>query len=685
MSRGCRELEFRDPLTHFRQRRIRHRVATASRSGPSARAESRRLSRATPPFYVWADPPRLRYNKWPFHLHAPRRLVEHLFWGFLASQATKRPRSPHRRPSGGRRGQVDTPILVGAIVLALAGIFGAWWLLGRGEDAETDRALMHRVTRGEFLLEITERGDLESSDVVEVRSQVKSKNTQGTAILTLIKEGTRVQKGDLLVQLDASALENEFTNQQILVFSAESVMIGSKNAHKLANIAKQEYLEGTFVELEQTIEGEIFVAEENLSRAKEYLKYSERLAAKGHITEYQLEADAFAVEKAEKDLQVAKTKLDVLRRFTKAKMVTQLDSDIATTKAKWEADQKSYELEFAKLEEIRDQVDKCKIVAPSDGTVVYAHDRDGRGGEDFVIEEGAVVREGQTLIRLPNQTQMQVEVKINESLVKYVEAGQRAAILPIGFDKPLMGTVTLVNQFSEPQNWRRPDVREYKTQIRVDEDGADLRSGMTAQVTIQCSYLPNVLQIPVQTVYAHGKKFYCFLRDDDGWKAEEVQRGPTNEKFFVVESGLEEGQEIALTPRKLRDKVELPELAVEKQQTVVGSVEIPESERVVREPGKGLPGGGGAGGGAAAAMIARLDTNSDGKVELTELPGGFRERAKALDRNGDGVLDSGELQAIAAMAAGRGGGGGGPGGRPGGPGGGRPGRGSAGGGAGGGE
>lgn len=99
-------------------------------------------------------------------------------------------------------------------------------------------------------------------------------------------------------------------------------------------IAKREYLEGTYLQERQTIESEVFVAEENLNRAKEYFTYSEKLASKGYVNELQLEADRFAVEKANKDLDAAKTKLHVLDEFTKAKMLSTLESRRAYRESK---------------------------------------------------------------------------------------------------------------------------------------------------------------------------------------------------------------------------------------------------------------------------------------------------------------------------------------------------------------
>src|SRR5690606_2581063 len=166
-----------------------------------------------------------------------------------------------------------------------------------------------------------------SDGVTEIRCEVKSKNQPGVAILRVIPEGTQVKAGDFLVEFDSSALQAERVTQQIVVNTADAAVVEARNLYETALIAKNEYLDGTYVQERQIIESEMFIAEENLNRAKEYYEYSKKLAAKGYVNELQLEADKFAVEKSAKELVVAKTKLRVLDEFTKPKMLKQFESD----------------------------------------------------------------------------------------------------------------------------------------------------------------------------------------------------------------------------------------------------------------------------------------------------------------------------------------------------------------------
>ena len=462
-------------------------------------------------------------------------------------------------------------VMVGGGYMVASGKFNfVNFNFGNADDGVEVNAILHTVKRDDFRLAVTERGEIISAGETEIRSEVKTKNTPGVAILRIIAEGTPVEQGDFVVELDASALEEELTTQQINCNAAQALVIEARNLYETAVITKKEYLEGTYVNERQTIESEVFVAEENLSRAQEYYQYSKKLAVKDFVNDLQLEADKFAVEKYRKELEAAKTKLKVLDQFTRAKTVKQLESEILIAKAKLEANQSSHQLELHKLKDIEDQIAKCTILSPRAGTVTYAHKRDHRGNNDFVVEEGAVIRERQAILKIPDPNTMQVEISINESLIQFVEQGMPVTIEPVGMGELIFeGTVARVNRYPEPSGWRKANVKEYKAYVAIDDIPPGLRSGLTASVTIECAALSDVLKVPVQAVYAHGPKFFCILQQQKHWKAQEVFCGPTNDKFYVIENGLSEQDRVALNPRRFLEEVELPELAPEQQQRAV--------------------------------------------------------------------------------------------------------------------
>jgi hypothetical protein len=64
------------------------------------------------------------------------------------------------------------------------------------------------------------------------------------------------------------------------------------------------------------------------------------------------------------------------------------------------------------------------VLSPSDGQVVYANDE----RRSIVIEEGAIIRDNQVVVRLPDIKNMEVAVRINESHINRIQLGQSARI-----------------------------------------------------------------------------------------------------------------------------------------------------------------------------------------------------------------------------------------------------------------
>ena len=194
-------------------------------------------------------------------------------------------------------------------------------------------------------------------------------------------------------------------------------------------------------------------------------------------------------------------------------MAKQLDSDIKTAEAQWKSEQNSYQLELDKLADIEKEIENCILRAPQAGQVVHANETSRRGDSDFIVEPGAMVREGRVIIRLPDPTQMQVKAKVNESQVTLLRAGMKAKVrLDALGDRLLDGLVTRVNEYPEPSSWYSSQVKEYATFIKINETVDGIKPGLTAEVKIQVTRENDVAQIPVQAIHEHGRKMYCFVK-----------------------------------------------------------------------------------------------------------------------------------------------------------------------------
>ena len=620
--------------------------------------------------------------------------------------------SPHgptrRRLPTCRRGNTTLLVVAVIIVVAISAFIG-WWFLGRGSGGDAPQVLISHVSKGPYDYVVIEQGEVESASNIELKCEVRSRGGGGgggssggggITIIEVIDEGTRVQAGDVVVRLDSSALEQERVTQLIKVNSQKSLVVQAENTLKAAKIARIEYLEGTFKQEEKLILAEIFVAEQALRSAQLAFDSAQRLAAKGLLSGLQLEGEQIAVDNARNTLDIAQSKLDVLRKYTKEKMLTTFDSDIAANQAKLDSERSSLALEEDKLREIDDQIGKCTIRAPAAGQVVYANEYDswrGSSQAEFVVVAGATVRERQAIIRLPNSDEMQIKATVNEARITLIRPGLPVTIRVDALkDHFIEGEVIKINQFAEPGGWSSGGIKKYATYIRIKEPPAALRSGMNAEVRIHVERKSEALQVPVQAVAEHKGKYFALVQNGEKYETREVQIGSSNDKVITIEGGLSENDAVVMNPRGMGSLLKLPDLPDPLLTTAGGDI-------ARTKPGEGVVpfaivpgglGGGDAGAGGSkgkgkgkggrgnitpAMLVERYlesDADKDGKLSQEEIAA-MDDRAKRgvadADKNADGVLDRTELTVAAAAAVqrmgeggrrGGPGGGGGPGGAP---------------------
>ena len=411
------------------------------------------------------------------------------------------------------------------------------------------------ATFGPFLQQVIERGEVESSSNVEIRCQVQSRASLGVPIIQIVAEGAYVKEGDFLVKLDDSSLQTDVVQQQISSNTSRALAVEAQAEYEATKLALQEYESGTFRQEENAMQGDQFVAKENLRRAEEYLRYSQKLAARGYVTEVQLEADRFAVEKARNELKASSTKLEVLHRYTKLKTLNKLKADVETSEARMRTRENSHKLDLDRLKILESQLENCIIKAPTSGQVVYANPPSSGTGEPL-IAEGKMVRERQIIVRLPDPKRMQVSARVNESRIDRVKAGMPVRIHLDAFpDLEMMGTVREVSEYPLPAGGPYSTMKEYATYIDILDPPPGVRSGMTAQTAIEVEKLDQAVQIPLQAVMERGDRFFCIVEQDGEFSGREVSVGHANDQVVVINDGLQPGERVVLAPQNYESNV----------------------------------------------------------------------------------------------------------------------------------
>lgn len=597
------------------------------------------------------------------------------------------------------RNALVAPFVVFAVVaIALLGVAGYFYFQDDG-SADIIDPIMAKVTRGEFVSQVLDQGEIQSSENVEIRCEARARNGS-LSVISVIPEGTSVKAGDFLVELDSTSFEKELEQQNISMANAETAVIQAESNLASAKATKLEYIEGTFKQEVKSILNEIYSAESEIEISKQALAnaeagfaHSRQLLSKGYITnqtfltsEYELRNAEIKVKQGANSLSLAQEKKRVLEDISYTKETVQLEADIKAANVKLLSEKKSFLIEKEKLAEIEAMIEKCKIKVPEgvEGQVVYAKES-SRGGNDWVLEEGTSVRQNQVLVRLPNPEKMEVKALINEQSITQISIGMPATIKVDALNNvTLKGIVTKVNQYAESSGWMSSSIRKYAVYVKILEptasEGTDpsleqaafkaLKPGMNSSVTIQVQYEPEVLLAPIQTVYAVQDKQFCLVRKGENqWLTKEIEVGGDNSQMVMIKTGIEEGEDLVMNPGAFKQYMDLPDVELD------SNIELPEGAKEAitsatpaktadakdaakgggkgkgKSKGKSQAGGGGGGGFSADAMISgmmsRYDTNGNGQVDPDELEA-LSERAKpmitAADSDGDGAITTAELK-----------------------------------------
>lgn len=572
------------------------------------------------------------------------------------------------RPSGpvvrNRFGRSRLTALSVLLLVLGAAVWGGWQLWGGvGSEADANRGVLtHTAERKDMLITVTDDGTLQSSKNIEVKCEVAG----GGTILWLVQDGKHVEAGEKVVELDPATIQDQLNLQKSVYEKARALKIQAEQNLAAAQIAVREYKEGMYLQALQTADSAIQIAQQNLSSAQNTFDFTQKMVRKGFATPLQLEADRFAVERAQLDLDAAKTAKNVLEKFTYEKTVKQLEATSEAAAAQLKAETATLQNEEDHLKHLEAQLTKCTIYAPAAGMVVYANDDRSRwGSPEPDIYEGAVIRDRQTILRLPDLANMQVKTTVHESKVDQLHPGMPASIVIQG--KPFKGHVVSIANQPESQSYFSANVKEYGTIVAIDGSPSGLRPGMTAQVTILIAEVKDAVLLPVTAVVEKRDGFYSYLRNNGRIEERKLQIGRTNDTYIEIQDGVKEGDVVIRNPRAVvaaaREEVSLDERTASRSQ-------FGEGRNAQATAGDGRPDGGprrreeagGDGSGerrrpSAAQIVKNSDTNGDGKLSKDEVPEPMKGFFDAADADKDGFITTAELtESMKAMGGGQRGG-----------------------------
>jgi HlyD family secretion protein len=235
------------------------------------------------------------------------------------------------------------------------------------------------------------------------------------------------------------------------------------------------------------------------------------------------------------------------------RVILKTGADIVQAEADLKAREAELNQQRSREGKIRDQITKTRIEAPRDGLVVYATSVQAQNrfrGGSAPLEAGQTVRERQELIYLPTADQMTAEVQIHESNLNKLRIGLPAVVTVDALEgKTFMGKVTKIALLPDAGSmWMNPDLKVYSTQIVLDGLQPGLRTGMSCMAEIVVERHEDALCVPIQSVVKVDGEPTVYVKAKEGFEPARVEVGMDNGRIILVQSGVEEGQMVMLTP-----------------------------------------------------------------------------------------------------------------------------------------
>ena len=405
----------------------------------------------------------------------------------------------------------------GTVVLTVA---TAMWLAGRsGSDvvaARADRADQANparqgvvtAARRDFVRGLRLSGTVEAIQSTTIAApRLSGPNTQSLVVTRLVRPGSTVQAGDLIVEFDRQQQLTNALDKRAELADLEQ-QIKKREAQERAAAAKDD--------------SEIKVAESTEKRAELEMVKNDMIA------KIEAEKNVNALEQAKATLKQLQTTYDLKRKAAEA--------DIRMLRIR--RDRADNAMKMAET-----NASRMAITAPIAGMVVIK--TIWKSGNQAEIQEGEEIRAGVPVADIVNPNAMRVRARVNQADVNDMRLNQSVRVgLDAYPDLQFGGTVAQISPLGVISTLS-PKVRTFIVLINVDGAHPKLMPDLTASLDVELSRQPRVLVIPRDSVRRDGDRSLVSVQRGSGFEDREVKLGALNAHEVVVESGLEEGAVVA--------------------------------------------------------------------------------------------------------------------------------------------
>jgi HlyD family secretion protein len=393
-----------------------------------------------------------------------------------------------------------------AALVAVVGAVAATVFTARDPDiaANGRREASYTVAKRDFVRSIRLSGTVEAVESTTVAAPRLSGPSSNSLVITrLVKAGTIVEPGDVLVEFD-------------------------RQTQLTAALDRRAELS----DLDQQIRKR--QAEETAARARDD---SERLQADSGVTRAELEMrknemlPKIQAEKNTQALEQARARREQLARTYELKRkAAQADLRILEIRR----DKAANAMRMAET-----NAERMEVRSPIAGLAVIRTMWKSQGMAEIL--EGEEVRAGVPVVDIVNPAKMRVRVRVNQADINDLEVGQPITVgLDAYPDLTFGGRITQISPLAVTSTLS-PKVRYFVVLAEVDGSHEKLMPDLTASLDVELSRLPDALVVPRDALRIDGTGAVVRVRQGSGFQDREVTIASLSAHEAALAGGLDEG------------------------------------------------------------------------------------------------------------------------------------------------
>ena len=320
----------------------------------------------------------------------------------------------------------------------------------------------------------------------------------------LVQRGTRVKKGQLLVELENADLSA----------AAES----SKGDFEQAEASYATTVGAGLPQQIQKAELDAAAAKSALDAQQKVYDSRKDLFQQGAVPRRDLDSAEVAYIQARSQNEQAQRQLADLQRLGKEQALKSAHGSLASSEGKYRGAEAllSY----------------SQIRSPIDGVVT-----------DRPLYEGDLATANQPILTVMNTSRLIAKAHIPQSVAVALKVGNAAELKVPGLDEPVKGRVSLVSPALDPGS------TTIEVWVESRKPDPALRPGMTVDVSMVAKTAKDAIVVPTGAVFknAEGADYVLLAGTDDKAHQKTVQAGIRNTELTQVVSGINAGDPVITT------------------------------------------------------------------------------------------------------------------------------------------